>query len=216
MDQSSTVLNAVEAARRIYRTTHPSAAQVGRVVEKIEAGTLPRSARGGATTTVDGVAEYLARRELARSAHGQQHRRSKEESATARASQRPAVHLYRELLKDYFLSVLLRRPTSNRAGVFRVAVAGMQALILAGAIYVLWAAAAATLYTRPIPPQEQAAVAWLKQQFEDVRVTSIDVREGAPSTVVATFSYRVNNRRIYSNLILTLRGNEVVSVDSGD
>jgi hypothetical protein len=212
-EQLAHVLNAVQAARRIYQTAQPTAEQVGRVVQKIESGVLPRGPKGGATTTVEAVAEYLARRETARaSAHMEG--RSRKPSSSPKRAQIAVRHLYRELLTDYFFAVLMRRRTKDRSYLFRWSVAGTQAILLALALYAFAAVAAARFRQRVIPPQELAAQTWLASHFADVEVKSIKI--ASPSTVEATFSYRVNNRRIHSSLLLTLKGSDVVNVDSGD
>lgn len=215
MSEQARVLNAVQAARRIYQTSQPTAEQVGRVVQKIESGVLPRGPKGGATTTVEAVAEYLARRETARaSAHVQQ--RGQPRLHRGRQAQGPIAHLYRELLTDYFLAVLLRRRTKDRSATFRWAVVATQALLLTAALYAFVAVAAPRFRQRVIPPQQLAAQSWLEGHYQDVEVKSIRVLTKSPATVQAAFSYRVNNRRIHSSLMLTLDGNKVVNVDSGD
>lgn len=215
-EQHAHLLTAVQAARRIYQTSQPTAEQVGRVVQKIESGVLPRGPKGGATTTVEAVAEYLARRETARaSAHVQQ--RGEQRLRRRRQVQVPIAHLYRELLADYFLAVLLRRRTKDRSSAFRWAVVATQVLLLVTALYAFVAVAAPRFRQRIIPPHDLAAQSWLEGHYQDVEVKSVRVLSRSHATVVqAAFSYRVNNRRIHSTLMLTLDGNKVVSVDSGD
>lgn len=216
MSEQSSVLNAIEAARRIYQTTHPSAAQVGKVVQKIEAGLLHRGPHGGATTTVEAVGEYLARRETSRAtAHLEERSRLKGSSAT-RLVQGPVVYLYRELLKDYFLAVLMRRRTSAHSSAFRWSVVGTQVLILVLAVFVLGTMTTRGLHRRVVPPEEKTVQAWLTQHFNDAEVKSIEILDDPPSTVRAAFSYRVNNRPIQSTLVVTLHGTQVVNVESGD
>lgn len=216
MNERSSVLNAVEAARRIYQTPHPSASQVGKVIQKIESGVLGQGPQGGATTTVEAVVEYLARRESARATTHLADRNRLKGSSAAKHVRGPVVHLYRQLLKDYFLAVLLRRRRSAHSSAFGWTVIGTQTLMLVLAIIVLGTLTTRGLKPRIIPFEERTVQVWLTKHFGDVEIKSIKILDDQASTVRAVFSYRVNNRPIQSTLVVTLHGNQVVNVESDD
>lgn len=209
----TTVLSVVEAARRIYNVPHPSDEQVGRVVEKIRAGVLQRSEQGGWTTTIGAVADYMARNEAAKAAHRQKRHQGAEAPPE---SMEPVSKVYQGLLKDYFFGVVLRRNVSHRGAAFQRAVIGTQFTLLAAGLIFIASAASYALKKPFVPPQHRTVEAWLRQKFEDVEVESIKPVDSSKTVYSADFSYRVKRRRIDSHLNFTLRGNQVVDVNSGD
>lgn len=213
-DSPSRILSAVEAARRIYDTPQPSEEQVGRVVEKIRSGVLKRSERGGWTTTIGAVADYLARNETAKAAtrHHQDHRHE----PSPQPSSEPVSDLYQSLLKDYFLAVLLRRKASHRSTAFQQVVIASQLVILGLSLFTIVMFTTYALKKPLVPPQHRIVEAWLDQHFEDVDLQRVQAVDDAKNIFSADFSYRVNKRRIDSHLKFTLRGDLVVDVNSAD
>jgi hypothetical protein len=213
-ESSSHILSAVAAARRIYNTPQPSAEQVGRVVEKMRSGALKQSEQGGATTTVDALADYMARRELARNAKHQRQRQPDEQTPLDGAV--PVAHVYEGLLKNYFLAVLLRRKTSRDSKAFqRVVLATQLAILCCGLLAIGGVAVRLTQASRE-RPEQRAIAAWLAKHYADPKVTEVRPLADAAHAFRVQFNYRVNNRRIYSNLRITLQGEQVVDADHGD
>jgi hypothetical protein len=211
MPTSSQVISVVEAARRIYNTAQPTPEQVGRTAKKIEAGTLARGPRGGMTTTVDAVAEFMARREAARAgAHLLQGGSPPgSEAVTHTATFSP---FYRGVLKEYFLAVVLRRKIANRSPVFYRLVLAGQALLLAGLLLLLATGAVATMRTAVLPADQRAVQAWLQTKYSDCEVDEFQTLPN--SKVRARFHYKVNRRVIRSELSFTVKDGQVVRLNS--
>jgi hypothetical protein len=153
-EAKSRILSAREAARIIYNTPQPTNEQVGKVGEHLVRGHLKPSAKGGATTTVAAVAEFMAA------------------SATHRAGgsteDRKLSAMYRGLLGEYFLAVVARRKFSHRSK-------GFEQAVLAGQILVLLVLVAAfvggfRLARGQIAPERVAVERWLAENTEYYRV----------------------------------------------
>jgi hypothetical protein len=213
------VLSAVEAARRIYNTTSPTAEQVGRVVQKIEQGRLARSAKGGPTTTAESVAEYLTRKETAQA---RQHRGQAGLSgklpppASLSHLYDPLQPLYKGLLRDYFLAVVLRRKIGHRSKAFHSSVIATQCLLLVGLVGLIWFATDRAVKGRFVPPEERAVKAWLDQHFEKVQLQSVELTSREPMRVRARYSYFVNDRKINSEQQFALEGGQVTRIVGGE
>lgn len=206
------VISVVEAARRIYNTTQPTTEQVGRTVEKIEAGTLARGPRGGMTTTAEAVAEYMARREAARTGA---HLRQPGAAAGGAVVVKHAATFnpfYRGVLKDYFIAVVLRRKVANRSPVFHRLVLGGQVLLLAAIVGLMATGAATAIRIRTLPPEQQAAQSWLTAKYANCELVSL--RTQPDERVLAKFRYKVNGRVIQSELLFRVQDGKVLSVDS--
>ena len=159
------LLSAREAARIIYNAPEPTDEQTNKVRAKIARGLLPASAKGHWTTTSGAVADYLA-------ANVARPRTSR--GAAGSAVQRPAdkenfSKFYRNLLKDYFLAVTLRRRSGSRTRTFDSAVLAGQigALVLGAAVLVLGYRAG----LRVRHSAEQVAVlAWLDGNLKTYKI----------------------------------------------
>ena len=179
-----------------------------------EAGRLARSARGGPTTTAESVAEYLARKE---SAHSRQHRTvagQPQPSPTSRHAYDPLPPLYKGLLRDYFLAVVLRRKMSHRSDAFHRSVFVTQCFLLAGIVALFWLAGDRAVRSRLIPPERQTVQSWLDARYEKVDLKSVEVLSREPLRVHARYIYYVNGRKIESQQEFTLDGKRVVGVGS--
>ena len=203
----SHIVTAVEAARRIYNTPSPTSEQVGRVVEKIHSGTLKRSPKGGPTTTVESIAEYMARREAGRGASGVR---------KATQTRGRLNGFYNELLSDYFFAILMRRRASHRTVAFHRSVMATQAALLVSLIVLMGTVSARTVRSLVLPSDHRAARAWLEEHYPNSEVREIKSLSNPPSSVLVKFRYQVNDRQIHSELTLTLSGSRVTGVNSGD
>lgn len=139
--KSEEPISAEEAAKLIFGTASPSLTQIGGVRELMRRGELRQSARRQFTTTREAVAEYLANREL-RKAHRSKQRGEEapaDDDAPAKPTKRAAAapqattrsarptrspradgdrHLssmYREMLHEYFLSVVIYGRARDRS-----------------------------------------------------------------------------------------------------
>lgn len=119
-------ISAEQAARLIYRTETPDPTQVGAVCALMQRGELKQSVQRRFTTTRGAVAEYLAAGELRRC----QTHPSPSKRAVGQASNRRLRQVYRELLHDYFRSLVFCGRPRDRSPQFRRAVLGMQIVIL--------------------------------------------------------------------------------------
>lgn len=164
-------LNLVQAARLIYRTPQPTPEQVYRVLARMKGGVLKgtRAGKAGWTTTTEFVAEYLARQSVHR--HG-----SRQEGSAGRWGD--DVHLppspvlsaehsrtlrsaYGEMLKEYFLAVLLRRKRHHRSKVFQRFVVVTQIALVA---FIYWLAATAVkLGGTSTAPERQVVEQWIAE-----------------------------------------------------
>ena len=219
--ESPLILSPVDAARRLYNTPSPTTEQVGRVVQKIESGTLARSERGGLTTTLPAVVDYLARRE--------EHRRQTRPAAGEPGSIGPSTlskprspqqhgkevaslsHVYHELLKDYFFAVLLRRKATHRSQAFQWAVIGSQGMLLAAAIALVTVVSIGAIRATFMSPEHAAIHQWVHGRHEDVEITAIKPLLQPPGGYRVNYHYRVpGKRRIHTSMILTVKDQRVV------
>jgi hypothetical protein len=220
------VLSPVEAARRLYNTPSPTAEQVGRVVKKIEAGTLARSERGGITTTLQAVADYLARRETHRQQGGRPAAGKSEPVGSPSQSKHSVArhqgddgesfsHMYRNLLKDYFLAVLLRRKATHRSQAFQWAVLGSQGMMLAAAIALAAIVSIGAIRATILPPEHRAIHEWVSGRHDDVKITNIAPLTQPPGGYRVEYNYLVpGKKRIHTRMILTLKDHQVVNFTS--
>jgi hypothetical protein len=207
---TSQAISVVEAARRIYNTAQPTLDQVGRTAKKIEEGTLARGPRGGMTTTADAVAEYMARREAART---NAHLRQPDADAVGTMAVKHSAAFspfYRHVLKDYFLAVVLRRKVANRSPVFHRLVLAGQVVLLAAMLGLFVTGAVATLRTGLLPEDHRAVQAWLQTKYTEVDVDRFQTLPD--STVRVHFRYKTNRRVIHSEGVFKVAGGRVSRV----
>jgi hypothetical protein len=209
------ILTPVQAAEWIYDTKSPTTEQIGWVVAKIESGQLRRSSRGGATTTADAIAEYLARRASARGAERvTAPRQSTAAAALTAVGRNKFSRLYRGLLEEYFLAVLLRRRVSHQRKWLQWAVSGTHAVLLVVLVaFVALVATKAMRLARP-SPEETAIMAWLNGRYQQVRMHELKRVESDPQRIVAAFDYFVNGRRIQSKVYFRVQEDKVISASS--
>lgn len=158
-------LSVADAARLIYRTARPDASQLLSVRSMLRSGHLHGAAPAGLhkqwTTTPQAVAELLARSQVDRSlASVQQHGNG----ARRGAEDRQLSGLYRQLLADYFLAVLLRRRPRQRSAVFQwTVVAGQAAALLLALALLAWSLAQMRGGGAVLPPERLVVEQWLEQ-----------------------------------------------------
>lgn len=208
MAGSDRVLNIEQAARMIYNTSAPSGEQVKRVRDKLARGTLRPSSKGDNTTTASAVAEYLARKAALTA-------EAKKGVVPLRRGE-PVPGFYKDLLKDYFLAILLQRTARKRSQAFGYAVMALQAafIVLPIAIFVLTYRSASVAFLKSA---EQVAVeSYLRANYDEFEIESLRTQdEGAQ--VHAKFWYAKNgSKRITSERLFTLSDGKVTSVDMPD
>jgi hypothetical protein len=216
-EQPAAVLSAVEAARRIYNTPAPTPEQVGRTVEKIELGHLTRSPKGGTTTTALAIAEYLARRAAHNAARGRGGSRSWPadlETPVSVSSPATFAGFYRELLKDYFLAVVMRRRITHRSLAFQRFAVGSQVALLVMAVALLAGISTAAVRSRLVPPDHRTVKAWVAAKHADAKIHAIHKLEAPAGSYRVNFQYGSGGKQVQSSLILTLDGPQVVDVNS--
>lgn len=157
------VLSAREAARIIYNAANPTDEQTNKVRAKIARGLLP-GAKGHWTTTSGGVADYLAAKVGAPAAR----RKSAGHAARRPADQKRLSTFYRDLLKDYFLAMALRRRSGRTKTFDRAVLAGQIGTLVLG-IAVLVAGYRAGLGLR-VSAEQVAVVAWLDANVESYKI----------------------------------------------
>jgi hypothetical protein len=199
MNDLERALTPEQAAKIVYNTAAPDRGQVERIRSKIQDGSIRRSARGGITTTPRAIADYLAK---------------KTAGANPRKSQRAAEgmpNLYRELLKDYFLAVLLRRKVERRSNVFAGLVIAMQLAIITlpilSFVWVYRTSIAGALKS----PERIAVERWLEANTDEYGIESMT---GTPASARVKYWYQnKGSKRITTDRIFTIAGESVTSVD---
>jgi hypothetical protein len=160
-------ISAEEAATLIFGTASPTLAQIGSVRELMRRGELRQSARRQFTTTREAVAEYLTNRELRKAQRSVQRGEADATEDSAAASQpagaatpqraasrlarpaRPArssreedrhlSSMYRELLQDYFLSMVIYGRARDRSAQYqRNVLVGRCVVLVALVAFVAW------------------------------------------------------------------------------
>lgn len=196
-------LTVEQAARIVYNTASPTREQVARIRDKIESGGIRRSLRGGLTTTRSALADYLAGRTSTSAGAAR---------AAPRAANEPLPGFYRELLKEYFLAVLLRRKLERRSKLFAASVLAMQVAILLLPLGVFAWVYRGSLAAGWKSPERQAVERWLSEHYDEFEIHSLT--NSAPSAARVKFWYSAKgSKRIESDRIFTISGDRVVSVD---
>ncbi|MGE0608549.1 MAG: hypothetical protein AB7O62_15745 [Pirellulales bacterium] len=177
-----------QAARLIYRTNQPTSLQVGEVASLLKAGVLRQSERQNFTTTRTAVAEYLAAQELRRQearrsvpSNGQASRRKAREGQPEAALHRVTMRelgdrklrrVYRELLSDHFLSIIVGGRARSYSAEFQSAVFALRCILLAMLLGVgVWLVGHVRFTT-----QEDVVRDWLRDN-----ATSAEVLECLPA-----------------------------------
>lgn len=205
MPSADRVISAEQAAKLIYSTASPSSSQVEKIKEKIERGALRRSQRGGLTTTTDAVAEYMARHT---------------EAAGKINNRKRAIEVhghpdsYRDVLKDYFLAVLLQRTERRRSSLFKGTVLAMQIALVLLPLVVFYVSYQDSLAALIKSPERAAVETWLSTEFDAFEIESFQpTMQGEDEVIRVEFWYsQQGSKRIQSLRLFTVEGDQVTNV----
>jgi hypothetical protein len=250
-------ISAEQAARLIYRTEAPSPVQVGAVCTLMQRGELKQSARQHFTTTRSAVIEYLAAEELRRcesrtSADGQRTRSVQTPASSAKqasgvklpkqprrtgdASNRQLRLVYRELLSDYFRSVVFCGRRRDRSPQYRRAVLGMQIFVLlvllavggwtirtmlAGEPFVEepWTQAGRLRLEEHNPGEKRVIEAWLRANRKGGELLDILPGHARPGGKAIRARFRwtwADGKTKIDDQIFVLRGAEILRLEEPD
>ncbi len=202
-DKSEEPISAEQAAALIFGTNAPTMAQVGGVRDMMRRGELRQSAKRHFTTTRNAVADYLADRELRKAerslkrslatdgqANGIKSRKHEKAigggqsprhiaPAAVAGKHRHLRGMYRDLLRDYFLSVVVYGRSRDRSAEYqrRVLIGRCIVVVLLGALigwtfYNMvsgtpnapeWAEAGAVRARQENSPEKQVVLAFLRK-----------------------------------------------------
>ncbi|MEQ8790304.1 MAG: hypothetical protein RIC55_28670 [Pirellulaceae bacterium] len=225
-------ISAEHAARLIYKTEHPNPKQVGGVRALLLRGELRQSEKHRLTTTRAAVADYLAAESLRRQhtsravtdEEAQRHRTARGPSGGAKSrggassgatppgkSPTSDVYLrrvYRELLGDYFRSVVMVRSSSGNSAAFQRAVLALQVGVIAVTVALIawaavsiwmpsspgqaWRAAGAERLQSNDSPERRVVEHWLRANRKSAEMLDILPAHDRPGgkSIRVRFSYR--------------------------
>ncbi len=222
----------VGAARLLCGGPTPSDDQIARVFKLMKCGVLP--ARDGGpdpmkwSTTESALAEFMAQRQLQRSAAkpGSQPTLSNDkDGGPSRSRQRdksgPLQQVYRDIWRDYFLAVILRRRTADRSPGFQRAVLAGQTLLLLLLIGTVMVSLRQINSLTPLPMEHQAVERWIEAHTDDFAIERwIDNRpaaDGEGRIVCVKYRYRKSSRRwIQTERTFRVVGETVVEIPLED
>ncbi len=224
-----------DATRIIFDTREPNGTQVVAVRDLLVQGALQGERRKNQWyTSREAVAEYLAAstlrkgESLAQDRSGQAGQSSRTAGRTTastsvnnpynteRGEAGSIRGVYRQYLKDYFLTVVNRRSTRNRSSAFRRAViAGRVAGVLA--IVLLWV----FIYRTTFPaadPSHVAVEAWLQEnldRYEIVQWFPVEPHPAGGEQVRLRYKYFPRSRRsVLTNRVFVIHNGQVASVSN--
>lgn len=198
----SQLLSDVEAACAIYGTQHPTEQQIGQVRLRISRGVLDRSDNGGWTTTSRAVADFLAKAAVhhrnratspaAAAGEAVEHERRAALAARRVRDEAGLDGFYRDLLRDYFLAVVLRRKTKRSSATFGRAVSIGQIAVLLLPIWLVYFGYR-TVVALTAPPEHAAVLAWLEENAAAHKVAEwfspVDYEEGTGRLIRVRYKY---------------------------
>ena len=217
-----------DAAKIIYDTDQPTTSQMRRVEQRLERGLLKGARKGHWTTTRECVAEFMAARAYQQQLAGRgDERADDDEKATSdRLPSRPKRQfvrqhapigqLYREILKDYFLSLVFQRRRQRRSRRFKQAVIGGQL----GCLLLLVAVSAESI--RPFfsrPPTEHVVIErWIERHAQKFTLTKWYASEPNPRgggvSVRVQYRYQTpNGKTIHTDRRFVVEGDRIVTMD---
>lgn len=137
-------LSIAQAAKIIFHTDSPTDQHIGRVYQRMKAGAIRVHDRARAprdwTTTERAVADFLASESMRHThPHSARQRPSQGSSAANHnAIGRPVMSgVYRSILTEYFLALMLRQRMHHRSLAFRRAVVAGQVLLLSASLAII-------------------------------------------------------------------------------
>jgi hypothetical protein len=209
------LLTPKDAARRIFNTSAPTDQEIGAVIQEMKSGALQRSAPEAWTTTLEAVADYLAKQDQKK--NRSQRRGSVPAGAAPASVSDPNISkFYNGLVKDYFLAVVMQRGMREHSRSFQQAVIATQALLLACGLSVLVYSAFLFLQEPFVPAEHQAIQKWLAGRYSTVKISEIQPVANQPQAFLAKFKYQESGRVIESKLKLVVQNGAVATVDSPD
>jgi hypothetical protein len=203
----------VDAARLIFRTSAPDDRQVHRVYELMKVGAIRVRDCGGSplrwTTTEGALADFLtSQREARMKVQRSSQRLRKPNAGLGDEHPLAALHeddeesdklrgVYRNIWRDYFLAVMLRRRVGHRTHLFaRWVVVGQVVVLLtligtfAGVVRLTW---------NPKPAEHAAIECWIAENTDDFGVTRWfpfeEVADVAGTVVRVQYRYQKESRR---------------------
>ena len=244
-------ITAEQAARLIYRTEAPHPGQVGAVCSLMQRGDLKPCSQRRFTTTRGAVAEYLAAEELRRAelhrgpanaaaaANGKPARRGQAAASRSRAGESNTRRLrlvYRELLNDYFRSVVFCGRVRDRSPQFRRAVLGLQIVVLlllvgiggwtlrtmlAGEplIEARWMRAGRLRLERHNAGEKRVVEAWLRANRDSAELLDLLPGHARPGgkALRARFRWRLADHTTrLDDHVFILQGGEIVRIEESD
>ncbi len=203
------------AARLIYGTAQPTPQQIYQVRDKLRKQLL-QGGSSGSTNTVSAksLAEYMAQHELHRPAAAAGARSSKHLDT----GNRQLKSVYKDLLTDYFMAVLLRRKAQSQSKLFARAVLAGQVLLAVGLFGGMTLAILGSQVS--ISPERRAIDSWITEQMGSHQVLSWGKPQPDPSgsSVRIPVSFRFNQqpsgKPTETTRLFVLSGGQVVSADS--
>jgi hypothetical protein len=158
-----------EAAEIVFGTAHPTNEQLRLVYARMRSGALrlndPDCPPARWTTNEQALAEFLAANQLGRGIKskggGGEPAVAAAKALQARPNSRRHVEVefksvYRDLWRDYFMAVMLRRRTAHRSRSFQHAVVAGQTTLLLAMVALLWST---VVSLKVIVPAEHRAIA---------------------------------------------------------
>lgn len=232
LGSSDKQLSIIEATRLIYGTRSPSQDQIRRVYKRVQAGALrvldSQQDPLKWVTTEKWLAEYLTAQSVLKQQQGQAVEQAKaasqNEPAAAKSSSKSGGELndlYRGMLREYFLAVILRRRKSHYSKTFERAVFAGQvvALLLLVGLMLSGVQVARAL----TPPEHRAILGWIDEQTDWYSITAWHPTEPAPDgqgvVVRVQYAYtKDSSRPIETDRYFRVQGDsveEIVEEDGG-
>jgi len=217
-----------EAGQLLHRTKEPTNLQLRWVEERLRHGSLKgrKSASGCWTTTATCVAEYMASQAYLQLL-GKGHGRGKDQPSAGSGSSGEQAGLrkeytslrgiYEEVLKEYFLALIMRSRAKHRSRAYSGAVlAGQVAILLV--VGCLLASSLRSLFPA-IPPERAAVQRWLAEHQQDFSVTQwhrvVPGADGKSCSIRVQYTYTTPERKtIMTDRVFTMRDGAVVSYSS--
>ena len=238
-------MSVVEAARTLFRASTPSDEQILRVCRLMRTGALrPRERAGPAmhwTTTPTALAEFLAASAVQRTTTQQPEAREQAEPAQmaeeadgiddppspapspdTASGRAPANNwddpsgVYREIWRDYFLAMLLRRRTDRHGAAFQRAVVIGQGMVLFALVSVL-VATVFGISSLCAPAGNEAVLRLIDASTDDYSITRWHAAAPHPAgegeLIRVEYRYRKeSNRWIQTERTFHVTGNSAVEV----
>jgi hypothetical protein len=226
IDQAARTLTLHQAAQVICRTQKPSGEQIAKVQAELENGVLKgqKDPKYGWTTTGALVAEYMARRQLHKQRVKREAAEGKSVAGSAGASHADEQYrggeelkpVYRDILKDYFLTVLMRRRMGHQSTAFKVSVLAGQFLLLFAMVGgMVWGVKATII---PQPPEQKAVEEYVLKNFPESRIQTWGPSTAVPggTNVAVKFRYRPpGGKGVETERQFLVAGGRVAEVSQG-